>query len=241
MLATGAIVVVAGARRGHLPAPRNLIGLGFVYVFLAVLSDTAPKLAAPMAGLVATSALLIDGPTALEGVSAAEAGKTDLGKPDPIASQAAAFRAGGGDNADGTASPQAERAVRFARAAVGIPYRLGGESSEGYDCSGLTQMAYRSAGVSIPRTAQEQHDANFQRVSLGQLIPGDLVYSSWGSETGVGHVVIYAGKGTCIAAPHTGTTVQPEPLSTFTDPAHYKGANRPAPMPLRSTLAGAHR
>lgn len=244
MMLTGAILVIAGARRGRLPQPRNLIGLGFVYVILATLADTAPQLAAPFAGLVAVTTALVDGQVALQGVSAAESGATRLGEADPIARQATAFVAAGGNNLDGQPSPQAERAVRFAaaQARMHVPYVWGGNShAEGFDCSGLCQASYRVAGVSIPRTAQEQHDAPFPPVALGDLIPGDLVFSSFGGESGVGHVVMYAGDQRCVAAPHSGATVQFEPLSTFTAPGTYKGANRPAPTPATSRLATQHR
>ena len=50
----------------------------------------------------------------------------------------------------------AEGALSFALAQIGVPYVWGGESPAGYDCSGLTQAAYRTVGIEIPRSSQEQ-------------------------------------------------------------------------------------
>jgi len=67
-------------------------------------------------------------------------------------------------------------------------------------------------------------------VQWGAWAPGDLIFSQWpGDDARPGHVVIYEGSGTTIAAPHTGTTVQEEPVSTFAAP-HYVGSKRPAPL-----------
>jgi cell wall-associated NlpC family hydrolase len=103
----------------------------------------------------------------------------------------------------------AAAAVAAAESQIGVPYRWGGENpGVGFDCSGLTQWAWGRAGVSLPRTAQEQYDA-VEHISLGALQPGDLVF--WG-DGGISHVAIYVGGGEVIHAPETGEVVQIQPI-----------------------------
>ena len=108
-----------------------------------------------------------------------------------------------------SAAGGAAAAVAAAESQIGVPYRWGGESpGVGFDCSGLTQWAWGQAGVSLPRTAQEQYDA-VEHVSLGALEPGDLVF--WG-DGGISHVAIYVGGGEVIHAPETGEVVHIQPI-----------------------------
>lgn len=78
------------------------------------------------------------------------------------------------------ASPRA-RAVAFARAQIGKPYQWGGTGNPSYDCSGLTQAAYKSVGVDITRTTYTQlANDRLQRVALSDLQVGDLWYPHTG-------------------------------------------------------------
>jgi cell wall-associated NlpC family hydrolase len=104
--------------------------------------------------------------------------------------------------------------VAVAKRQIGTPYVWGGESKAGFDCSGLVQFAYKKLGINLPRTAAEQGKAG-RAVSYNHLRPGDLLVEGNGD-----HVVMYAGNGRVIAAPHTGTTVQYQPLSYF-PPSQY--------------------
>ncbi|MEO3871472.1 C40 family peptidase [Nonomuraea sp. B12E4] len=109
----------------------------------------------------------------------------------------------------GPASGNAAAVLRFAFAQVGKPYVFGGTGPGGYDCSGLTQAAWRAAGVSLPRTTWQQWAWGASRkVSLSSLRPGDLIFSE-----GLGHVSIYAGNGKIVHAPQTGDVVKVVPLS----------------------------
>ncbi|MFD7260972.1 NlpC/P60 family protein [Streptomyces sp. NPDC059874] len=114
---------------------------------------------------------------------------------------------------------RAARAVAFAHGAIGKPYVWGATGPGSFDCSGLTQAAWRSAGVSLPRTTYTQINAG-QRVSRDQLAPGDLVFFY----SGVTHVGLYIGNGQMIHAPRPGSTVRVAPI----DSMPWAGASRPA-------------
>ncbi len=142
-----------------------------------------------------------------------------------------ASTAAGGPTASGTSagSGSGAAAVAAAESQLGVPYVWGGESpGHGFDCSGLTQWAWATAGVSIPRVASAQAAA-LPRVSLNALEPGDLLfYYNLDGDNTIDHVVMYVGSGpygtqTIIQAPYTGATVQYAPL--FTD--GLVGAGRP--------------
>ncbi|MHB1555752.1 MAG: C40 family peptidase [Acidimicrobiales bacterium] len=105
-------------------------------------------------------------------------------------------------------------ALDWALSQVGTPYRWGGESpGVGFDCSGLTQAAYRVAGIALPRTAQEQYDAGPAVPTGAPLVPGDLLFFGLGPND-VTHVGIYAGDGQMVDAPHTGANVRVEATPT---------------------------
>ena len=102
-------------------------------------------------------------------------------------------------------SSRANRAVAYALAQRGKPYRWAAEGPAAFDCSGLTWAAWRAAGVSIPRTAAGQL-AGLPRVR-GQLRPGDLViYRSDGPSRR--HVAIVVGAGRMVEALGRGIPVR---------------------------------
>jgi cell wall-associated NlpC family hydrolase len=107
------------------------------------------------------------------------------------------------------------RAAHIASKQIGTPYVWGGESKAGFDCSGLVQFAYSKLGISLPRTAAEQGKAG-RGVSYKNLKPGDILVENNGD-----HVVMYAGNGQVVQAPHTGTNVQYSPLSYFPSSQYY--------------------
>jgi peptidoglycan DL-endopeptidase CwlO len=129
---------------------------------------------------------------------------------------------GGGATYNGPASGNARTALQYAYAQKGAPYQYGGTGpyKSGYDCSGLVMMAWRSAGVSLPRVVPDQYNAT-RRVSRSDLQPGDLVFFD-----SLNHVGLYVGNNQFIHAPHTGTVVQIESLSGYYSSAYY-GAGRP--------------
>ncbi|HYN28768.1 MAG TPA: C40 family peptidase [Dermatophilaceae bacterium] len=96
-----------------------------------------------------------------------------------------------------TVAPAASGVVGIARGLLGIPYRLGGTTPAGFDCSGFTSYVFRQVGTSLPRTAAAQQAAA-SRVSDPR--PGDLVF--FGAPAY--HVGIYTGPGTMIDSPRSG-------------------------------------
>ncbi len=102
--------------------------------------------------------------------------------------------------------------ILYAADQLGKPYQWGATGPDAFDCSGLVMMAYRSAGLYIPRTSQQQW-AFGRREPASQVMPGDLVFfaGSDGTMTAPGHVGIVIGQGLMIDAPQTGETVRIEP------------------------------
>lgn len=90
-----------------------------------------------------------------------------------------------------------QRILTAAEQLLGAPYRLGGESPAGVDCSGLVQYAYSHAGIRVPRTAAQQfQNGRPQR----KILPGDLLFFRTDGTGAVSHVGIYIGKGQMIHA-----------------------------------------
>ncbi|MEU5834152.1 bifunctional lytic transglycosylase/C40 family peptidase [Streptomyces diacarni] len=120
----------------------------------------------------------------------------------------------------------AGKALAFARSQLGARYVWGGDGGQegGFDCSGLTKAAYAAAGITLPRTAEEQYRAT-RKVSPGNpLKPGDLVF--YGRPGNLHHVGLYAGRGRMIHAPKPGTTVRYE---SYTYAGHdFYAVTRPA-------------
>jgi len=133
--------------------------------------------------------------------------------------------AGGGQTGvkyNGPTSTQAQKAVAFAYGRLGCPYVFGGTGpcAAGYDCSGLTMSAWAAAGVSIPRTSEEQW-AQLPHVSASKMEPGDIMVFN-----GAGHVGIFVGNNKLIDAPVPGQNVQLVAFSGWYQ-STFDGAVRP--------------
>jgi cell wall-associated NlpC family hydrolase len=119
----------------------------------------------------------------------------------------------------------AGKVLAYARAQIGKPYQFGATGPDAFDCSGLTMMAYRAAGILIPRTSQQQW-AFGERIPARQARPGDLVFFAGadGTMTSPGHAGIVVGNGYMVDAPASGMNIQVQPyagqpdLVGFTDP-----------------------
>jgi cell wall-associated NlpC family hydrolase len=82
------------------------------------------------------------------------------------------------------------RALREAAKLKGTPYRYGGTTPRGFDCSGYTRYVYKKAGKALPRTSRAQYSAT-KHISRRAAKPGDLIFFKSGGR--VYHVGIYAG------------------------------------------------
>ncbi len=125
-----------------------------------------------------------------------------------------------GGTASGTTqapNTRAAAAVAYAYRAIGSPYVWGATGPSAFDCSGLIQAAYRSAGVSLPRTTYAQIAAG-QRIPRSTLRPGDLVFFY----SDISHVGMYVGNGRMIHAPNPGAPVRVAPI----DEMPFAGATR---------------
>ena len=127
-------------------------------------------------------------------------------------------------------APVGEQAVTYAKRFLGVPYRWGGSSPGGFDCSGLVRYVYRRFGIELPHSSYADFDLG-RRVGRWALKPGDLVFFS-----GLGHVGMYIGHGRFIHAPRTGTRVQISSLREWA--GSYDGARRLVAGATRRLLHG---
>lgn len=182
--------------------------------------------------------------TTLFGSRLEPVGTTALAAPGPNnADNGPAVQAAGGGSAGEGGNLGAEAAA-LAEGFVGVPYLWGGESPEGFDCSGLVQYVYRELRVDLPRTSQEQAMVGTPVANLAGAQPGDLVFFAGadGSAQHPGHVGIYIGNGEMVDAPYSGSVVQVQPVGQPTEirrvlPA--PSAASPDAWPSSGLLGGA--
>jgi cell wall-associated NlpC family hydrolase len=129
----------------------------------------------------------------------------------------------GGNSGSGVVGPAPppthSSVVAIAERYLGVPYRWGGASPSGFDCSGLVMYVYGQVGVSLPHSSYSQYGMG-SPVSRSDLQPGDLVFFD-----GLGHVGIYVGGNSFIHAPHTGDVVKISSISGWYA-STYVGARR---------------
>ncbi|MEU2710980.1 NlpC/P60 family protein [Streptomyces sp. NPDC007205] len=146
---------------------------------------------------------------------AAELAKRQAARQQAASSSSPSSSSGSGSTGSGSTGSttsssydtKAEKAIAFARAQIGKPYVWGATGPDSYDCSGLTQGAWRAAGVTLPRTTYDQVDAG-TTVSLANARPGDLVFFY----DDISHVGVYIGNGMMIHAPKPGAYVREESI-----------------------------
>ncbi|MEZ5566358.1 MAG: C40 family peptidase [Gammaproteobacteria bacterium] len=127
--------------------------------------------------------------------------------------------------ASGVAPTDAARtqAVFTAMQMVGVPYKWGGATPQGFDCSGLVQFAFASAGMHLPRTAAAQLKA-VTPLTLENARAGDLLFFKNGNRTS--HVAIYLGDGRFVHAPNTGNQVSIDSFGSTYWRTHFARAGR---------------
>ena len=117
-----------------------------------------------------------------------------------------------------------DRAAAVALEQVGVPYRYGGSTPSGFDCSGLVQYSYTRAGVRVPRTTGQLWSAS-NPVGRGELRAGDLLFFS--IEGKMSHVGVYLGEQRFVHAPQSGRKVSVASLSSPFYRAAFIRAGRP--------------
>jgi cell wall-associated NlpC family hydrolase len=117
------------------------------------------------------------------------------------------------------------QAIGYAQQQLGKPYLWGGTGPDSFDCSGLMMMAYRAAGIDIPRTSEVQWTWGPQ-IQAGHEQPGDLVFfvGADGTPTSPGHVGMVLGKGMMIEAEQTGVPIH---IVSYKDRGQIIGFSRP--------------
>lgn len=116
---------------------------------------------------------------------------------------------------------------------IGVPYRWGGTTTSGFDCSGYVQYVFKKAGVNLPRTTSQQFTSG-SAVSKSNLQVGDIVFFNT-TGRGVSHDGIYIGNNKFIHA----STSRGVMISDLDDPYYwgnkYIGARRVVDFPAKSS------
>ena len=92
-----------------------------------------------------------------------------------------------------------QQIISTAKSFLGVPYKWGGTTPAGFDCSGFTRYVFASQSIDLPRVSADQYKVGTP-VSFNNLIPGDLVFFNLTSGTNVSHVGIYLGNNEFISA-----------------------------------------
>jgi peptidoglycan DL-endopeptidase CwlO len=159
--------------------------------------------------------------TASSGPGASNSGSPGSGASGGSGSSTSGSSASRGDSNASRPAPAPSRVggsvIDIALSYVGVPYKWGGSTPAGFDCSGFTMFVFAKVGVSLPHSSRAQFSYG-QPVSRSDLRPGDLVF--FGSP--IHHVGIYVGGGNMVHSPNTGSSVRVNSM----DRRDYAGARR---------------
>jgi len=120
-------------------------------------------------------------------------------------------------------SSEGENIVAAADQYLGVPYVYGGNTPDGFDCSGFTKYVFSSIGITLPRTADEQYDIGTP-VAYSNLRPGDLLFFDSGY-SGISHTGIYVGNHEFVSATTSQGVVVADLDNTYWSSC-YVGARR---------------
>ena len=112
--------------------------------------------------------------------------------------------------------------IKLAKSLAGTPYRYGGTTPKGFDCSGYVQYVFQKQSLAIPRTADEQYKLGVQVKSHKDLSPGDLVFFAE-NKRDISHCGIYIGKGQFIHASSSKGVRIDELSNTYWQPRYIGG------------------
>jgi cell wall-associated NlpC family hydrolase len=123
-----------------------------------------------------------------------------------------------------SAPPLASRAADHALAMVGKPYRYGGNTPKGFDCSGLVQYSYARAGVKLPHGTRNLLQVS-QPISRKKLRRGDLVFFTQEGRRS-SHVALYLGGNRFVHSPSSGKNVHVAGFNNVYWQRHFTEARR---------------
>ncbi|MDW0111119.1 C40 family peptidase [Sporosarcina aquimarina] len=121
----------------------------------------------------------------------------------------------------------------YAKKFTGTPYKFGGTTTSGFDCSGYIRYVYNHANIKLPRTSAEQFKVG-KAVSKDKLQPGDLVFFANTYKKGISHTGIYLGGDKFISAKSSGVTTANLKTHPYWAPK-YAGARRMADVKVTET------
>jgi murein DD-endopeptidase len=207
----GCVLLCAAALPAFAQQAAPIAEAGSVAAAAAAAMPTAPSLSVPA---ISNEMTLPNRPTAfLRGTDHAAVAQPAVS---PAPAQAAS-------------SGRIQTLIQHALALLGTPYRWGGTSTDGFDCSGLVGYVFRNTlGIELPRVSRDMANAGQLISDRAKLSPGDLVFFGTHHGKRVDHVGIYVGEGRFLHAPRTGRDVTVSSLESGYWSDKYMEARRVA-------------